>query len=422
MSEKLCASESDDDDDDEPLLSSPDSSCNENEVNDVFHYTARKFQKVNHRTGPSPARRRRHHVDAIQTKLSALEHQQQARDRKLRNCLKIDLDDSSDDDEDDEVAMAVCNKTATRSRAQVAKESTAKDPPPPRAVTAITIDISDDSDDEVNASRLSWSALKQAPREVLEVLQKSQQATNRLQRAQLYHAEDVEVQVDSNVNVNSNTNSHGHSNANINLPRRHNCKQAEMHLRLGPSVTKPIKPPLGKKIQLTCRCQLKLNGNNQPTLEKNIAVHEHQDLSALMEKVFDAFSLPSTARVALFFDGLLLDTKRTAASYEMEDSDLVDINASVIAMPPTNAAVGSSGPGPGPRLSLTLRSKVDSKVHETSIQLGKNEVFQTLLDQYVRQQNICGKCVLHFDGEALGLDRTPSNYDMEDGDLIDVVR
>eukprot|EP00428_Durinskia_dybowskii_P074785 CAMPEP_0170395666 /NCGR_PEP_ID=MMETSP0117_2-20130122/21896_1 /TAXON_ID=400756 /ORGANISM="Durinskia baltica, Strain CSIRO CS-38" /LENGTH=404 /DNA_ID=CAMNT_0010651983 /DNA_START=50 /DNA_END=1264 /DNA_ORIENTATION=- len=387
---------SSDDDDDEPLLSSPASTSDENEVqNDVFHYTARKFQKVNHSVGPSPAstgnQRRRRQVDTVQTKLGLLEHQQQQRDKKLRKRLNnVDHDDSSDDDDMDDKARAA---------SQVSKAQA------PHAVNAITIDISDDSDDEVKPSCVSLTALKQAPREVLEVLQKSQLATNRLQRAQLYHAEDVEVQVESlhnhnNINIQSRTNNNTYESL------RHNRKQAEQHLEA--SLTNPIKLNLGKKLQLTCRCQLKLNGSNQPTLEKNVTVHENQNLSALLDKVLLAFSLPTTARVTLVFDGLVLDSKRTAASYEMEDGDLVDINASVIAMPTNNTAMSPAGPGQpvGPKLSLTLRCRVDSKVHETTLQLGKNEVFQTLLDRYVRQQSMFGKCNLHFDGEALRLDQT----------------
>ncbi len=378
---------SDESSDDEPMLSSPDPSDDEDEThNDVFKYTARKFQKVNNSSPPSPARRKRHHVDTIQEKLSLLEHQQHARDLKLRKRLNGDNEDSSEDEEE-----------GSSNAAGVINALQAKQQSLPTNVT--TIDISDDSDDDDNAkpSRISLTSLKAAPKEVIEVLQRSQIATNRLKEAQLYHAEDLEVEMETTP---------------IDTPlRKHAAAQRKIL-----ETPKPIN--LGKKLRLTCRCQLKVNGNKQPTAEQMIIVHENQPLSALMDKVMNAYSLPPTARVVLTFDGLMLEMKRTADSYQMEDGDLVDVTASVIAMPTPIVDTVSSGP----RLTLTLRSKLDKKVQETSMQVGKNEIFQNLLNQYISKEKIRGKCILRFDGEVLGLDQTPSNYDMEDGDLIDVVQ
>jgi hypothetical protein len=82
------------------------------------------------------------------------------------------------------------------------------------------------------------------------------------------------------------------------------------------------------------------------------------------------------------------------------------------------------------RRSRTINGKIQSE--EISISIGNLDPLQVLVDKYrqhlqqQQQQPKSGtttnpKIVLQFDGDAIILERTPQQYEMENDDLIDVI-
>lgn len=372
--------------DGEPMLSSPDPSDDENDRgDDVFKFTARKFQRTSETDAPTPTvKRRGHHTgrDKVEERLNLIERKEKARLDKIRGRNQNRAGDISSDEDEDKNKKSSCSDVI-----EIIDH-------PPVKETTIALDSDDDSDDD--DAKLSYNNLNHASKDVLEALKRSQMATNRLKQAQAYHAEDVHVPVEE-IDIDAIT-------------------------RKRPAAAQPATLPkptnLGKALHLTCRCQLKVNGNKQPTQEKTLSIYQNQTLALLKGKIIAAYSLPLTARVTITFDGMSLDESRTAVSYGIEDEDMIDVTASVIAMPQAGT---TTAPPSGPKLNLILRARVGKNVKETALTLGGNDILQSLLDNYRKKEKFQGKCFFSFDGETMDLKRTPVSYDMDDGDLIDVV-
>lgn len=407
-------------DDDEPLFSSPDTSDKEqsksNDDNDVFKFTMRKFQGSNTKSSPSSRSRRRPHAPTLEDRLHRMEQSERAREKKLLD--RIDGTDGSDDDSDSHTANlsragkrltssppAATNGVPVDNHIAPSKRSLQSDTAsaPKRRATDSAIELlgSDSDDDD---SYVPLSCIKGMSREALDVLQRSQAATRLLKQAQHYHAEDFKVQVQSPPRF---------------VPPVRPTVQAKK-LVVPAVVTEGS--DLGKRLRLTCRTRLEINGKKDSTTEHVYEIRENECLSLLLDKISAAQSIPSSARVALSFDGITLSANRTPASYEIEDEDLVDVTAKIFALQQTsmNMTVASSS-RTCPKLDLTLRTKVGRKVQESSLRIGKNETFQQLLQAYKTQCNVQRRCIFSFDGETLDMLRTPAHYDMETGDLIDVI-
>jgi Ubiquitin-2 like Rad60 SUMO-like len=370
----------DDSSDDEPIFSSPDPSDDESKDDDVFKFRARKFEMVQP-SSPSPARgRRRKHVDIVKQKLALIEKKNETALRRFKEITEVE--DSSSDEHD-------CKPKGTARKLGddqvMAWQLTKHSDPHPESLES-------DSDDDVRpAGPMVLASLKGVSKEVLDTLKQSQMAARRLQAAQTYHAEDISVEQNSSP---------------FNPPLQ--------QVRLPPpnlQTTNHFKP--GKILRLECRCQVKMNGKPQAIQQQRVSTNENQPLSYLMERVKMAFSLAADARVTMNYDGLLLDLRHTPATYEMESDDIVDVTATVVAMPKA----------PSSRVTLKLRHKVGGKVEETVMSHGVDEPFQILMDLYkTRYMAAGGNCSFRFDGETLSLHLTPARYEMENGELIDVVR
>ena len=59
-------------------------------------------------------------------------------------------------------------------------------------------------------------------------------------------------------------------------------------------------------------------------------------------------------------------------------------------------------------------------LQETNMVLGAQEPFQDLMERYQTQAKL-QNLKFQFDGETLDLKKTPADYDMESGDLMDVL-
>lgn len=393
--------------DDEPMLSSPDPSDDEDEdqKNDVFKFRARKFEMVHEHGSPVVRRRRRTRIDAVQQKLELLEKQAGTKAQHKKAGGALDDDDSSLDEEiyfkpkvakqagaDQGDVIEVLEDDEPAGKGQ-AKAATSNNNP------VVEFLDSDDSDEEVLPTGPMVLARLNGviSAEVMDTLRQSQMAASKLRAAQHYHAEDVHVE--------------DMPASPVKLPLQTVQARAPI-ARAQPE--KPVK--LGRVLRLQCRCQVKINNKVQSTQENTISTHEHLPLSDLMDKVKKAFCLASDARITMSFDGESLDTKRTPISYEIESDDIVDIAVSLIAIPTTKATAGT-------RITLKLRSKKGKKIEESSMVIGSNEPLRTLMDKYKAKHNInSGKCAFQFDGETLNLTRNAASYEMENGELVDVIR
>ena len=125
------------------------------------------------------------------------------------------------------------------------------------------------------------------------------------------------------------------------------------------------------------------------------------------------------------FDGMALDLSKTPAFYEMEDEDLIDVSAKAIVIPLTTKTVDatlSKRKDLGVSLVLTLRQRIGRNLNETNWNLQQREPFSNLMDQFKQAHVSCHSTVVfRFDGENIDLTKTPAAYDMETGDLIDVI-
>jgi hypothetical protein len=446
--------------DDEPMMSSPDASGDEHSDNDddVFTFHAKKFQKTN-ATNPTPPRhyRRRPGQSSFEEKLTMMEKKKQAKVQKINNRILSNKTNgsNSNSDNDSEVEDLLhdhhktktttttttsqtnnnnnngviniadsppngssvagstmtgrCPTSATRAtRPAAAAASSTRKIAPEDALIELLIESSDEEDTQTTyrprGSQMPLTAFKGASKEAMDVLQKSRLATRSLLQAQYYHAEDIHVYVP------------------LSPPRPTVVPK--------PTYTAPavlLPKHQGKTLRITCRIQTELNGKKQPLVEKIFKVREHDPLQVFLTKFCKETSIPEeSARITFSFDGRSLQLCKSAAFYEMEDEDLMDISAKVIAMPSRATMSTTMMNSGGPKLSLTLRRRVGKKTEETQFSLGSREHFATLLTKYQtkhgnnnsrNQQRIA----FQFDGDTLDWHKTPSAYDMESGDLIDVV-
>jgi hypothetical protein len=455
--------------DDEPMMSSPDASGDEHSDNDddVFTFHAKKFQKTN-ATNPTPPRhyRRRPGQSSFEEKLTMMEKKKQAKVQKINNRILSNKTNgsNSNSDNDSEVEDLLhdhhktktttttttsqtnnnnnngviniadsppngssvagstmtgrCPTSATRAtRPAAAAASSTRKIAPEDALIELLIESSDEEDTQTTyrprGSQMPLTAFKGASKEAMDVLQKSRLATRSLLQAQYYHAEDIHVYVP------------------LSPPRPTVVPKAKPTSYTASPALLQLPKHQGKTLRITCRIQSELNGKKQPLVEKMFKVREHDPLQVLFTKFCKEMSIPESARITFSFDGRTLQLCKSAAFYEIEDQDLMDISAKVIAMPSRATIMSTTttmnrNTG-GPKLSFTLRRKVGKKTEETKLSLGSREHFATLLKKYQTKhghnnsRNQQQRIAFQFDGETLDWHKTPSAYDMESGDLIDVV-
>jgi hypothetical protein len=312
---------------------------------------------------------------------------------------------------DTAAAAAAATQTRRTTRTQATVTATLTLTVTPKEVDLVELlDSSDDEQDyRPRGSQLPLGvlAIQGASKETMDLLQRSRMAQYRLQQAQCYHAEDVYVEVKS--------------------PPRPILAPASA-VETTPKTKLPTRTAnLGKNLRLKCRTQLERNGKKQPSPEDQqiLTVREQEPLQVLLDKFLKAHSLLPSARVVMTFDGIILTMTRTPASYEMETDDLIDVSAKSFSMPlQVTTTRNNNKNNTGPKLQLMLRHKVGKQLQEHKLQLGQREVFSKLRDVYQTKHLKVprGKTLsFHFDGEQLDWQKTPAAYDMESGDLIDVV-
>jgi hypothetical protein len=394
--------------DDEPMMSSPDASANDNsDDDDIFHYQKRKFVKTAVgnacKTPPASASRKRSKQMSTDDTMSILERNKERKEKKLRE--RINRNTSEHDSDDDSVVEVVDQSKATAksdnnddssievlaSPSASRRNFAASNQPSGRA--RMPVDLLDSSDDESPRARISQmplSRLKGVSKECMDVLQRSQQATLQLRRAQHYRAEDIQV----------------------------DTRELE---RIAPASNQRQPIDFGSTLRFNCTIQLEINGKKKETTQEVYTLRENEQIQVLLEKFLKANAMPTCARINMMLDGIALDMIRTPSSYEMIDGDLIDINGKVNVIP---TSIRSNKPQNsfGPKLTVKLRRKLGKKMEEHPLEIGQQETFQRIFDAYRESQKLSEtRVTLRFDGECINLSKTPAAYDMESGDLIDVI-
>ena len=431
--------------DDEPMIDSPCSSSAEDDDSDddaVFRTHAIRFQKRNveeiDSSPPTSARKRRGHHLSVDDQMIQMERKNERRKQRWEARRSKTRRDSDSDSDEEPTNTNGCdaknNKNNNKNNNQsyrgdddvieiIDDSSSAEVTPPKQQNTRrmftraasenagpglrnrqTTIDLLEDSSDEETAG-VPLQSLAGLSKDTKAILERSKRAQQQLLFAQRYHAEDIEVQ-----------------EPNIEIAR-------PTILTASPSLSKTAKPPanLGKPIILKCRTQLTKNGKKQRAEDKTLAIREREPLQALLDKFRKAHGLPISARVTMTFDGEKLDTTKTPVSYEMEDGDLIDVTAeyNIIVMPLQTRTANTSNTTAslGPKLVLKLRRKVGKLLEEKSISHGQQETFESMVEKYKQVAKVASHETIsfQFDGESLDLHKTPATYDMESGELIDVI-
>lgn len=409
-----CSSSSDD----EPMIRSPSVAGSENDDgDDIFHYQKRTFVKTDVTNGyssPLPsARRKRSKKLSTDDQISGLERKRKVKAKKLQGRLSRQ-DSQSDSDDDPSIVEIVDDFKATASSSNNDDSSIEILPSPfcPSKNVAASIQLKgraslplglhDSSDDESPKaiSQVPLSTFKGASKASMDVLQRSKQAKLQLKKAQHYHADDIHVDIQDLETQSAVT---------------------ETRKRIAPSSMQRQPIDFGNALRLNCRVQLEVNGKKKERYQKVFTLRENEQFQVLLSKFLKENALPAGARINMLFDGLALDTLRTPSSYDMMDEDLIDIMGKVNVIP-SSIQTKTTEHSVGPKMSIKLRRKVDKGMEETSVHVGCRESFQCILDSYKSRQELGEKrIILRFDGESIKLSKTPGEYDMESGDLIDVI-
>ena len=316
---------------------------------------------------------------------------------------------------------------------------------------------SDDDSDVEDLTSMPPRRPANLPPALAASLLKIQQAKARLEQAQEYHAHDIHVAVQETVYV----------------------PTAPLVHKPAPSHANPMtKLDMGVVLEFTCRCgHVVINGIKEPTAKEKqstvLTVREKEPLSSLVDKFCRAHSLPrQAATITMTFDGRKLDITKTPVFYEMEHEDLIDVSASAprrstaaelqqrTARPFANSA--STKPttllGPprsgslGRLLQFSCRTQIKVAANPPSPNKGARRPKRQKQQQEpppskpkmitktvglcendrlgVLAKRLCAmlgglplsttKVVMRFDGCVLDQEKSPTYYEMEDEDMIEV--
>mmetsp|Transcript_3067 Transcript_3067/g.7207 ORF Transcript_3067/g.7207 Transcript_3067/m.7207 type:complete len:400 (+) Transcript_3067:51-1250(+) len=388
--------------DDEPLMNSPfESDGDSDDDEDVFRYDRRRFIK----TAPikstqenlaTPARAQRKRLKpSTDDQMSILEKRQEKKQKNLR--ARIDQTSMMNDDSDESVDGS--NYPHPNSSADADSPIEILDDPGQSAVAATlkqskkVIDLADSSEDDENVATTRSNIQTSDP-----LLQRSRLARQQLKQAQLYHAEDVDVDTRE-------------LEAVVPLSVVKASREQELDKRTVEN--------LGETLQLECNIKREINGKSQEIIKGQYAIKQNELVQKLVIKILQANSLPASSRVKVAFGGMILEKHRTPASYGMMNEDQVDVEIAANIVPKLNANRAKNEYGPN--INLKLRRRVGKNVQEIEMRIGSREPLQHIVDSYRKQQNLEKYSVtLHFDGERIDLSKTPLAYDMEAGELVDL--
>jgi hypothetical protein len=440
---------SDSSSDEDPLLRSPDASDDDsgNSDMDVFTFKAQKFQKTSatNKTPPSSTRRKRKLTSArtVEDRLLQMDRKKEQQQHQKKTALKsasnnkqsttFVLSDDSDDGNDSDNVEITSSKPAPALAPVVpiplsgtpttGRKTRSRAPTNPSLVKPLVLDLLQDSSDDDEAP-LPYNVFKSkaAPcsKDALDVLERSRQAASSLRNAQTYHAEDIYVP-----RIQTTTFSYCAPPSSVTAA---NSRQPPQNNNYG-------KTTLHNTTNLGPNLSLKLRRRNGKQFQETVLKHRQRaSLQSLLDQYRQQQGLTAQQTISFKFDGQTLKMNKTPVSYDMEGGDLIDVEVSLAAAAAAIRPATATSPRPrtttarikqnlGPTLALKLQRRTGKRVQETVLKHRQREPLQALLDQYKTHQKLPAyqQISMHFDGESLNMNRTPASYDMEAGDLIDVV-
>ncbi|VEU41131.1 unnamed protein product [Pseudo-nitzschia multistriata] len=299
--------------------------------------------------------------------------------------------------------------------------------------------LSSDDEDEDDGHRMpfvshaSLPPRANLPPAMAAALRKAQASRARLTQAQLYKGEDVSVSVEADPSVSVPTLA----------PRRAPSGG-------GTSASGPPARSLGRPLLLSCRCAHLVIAGAREAVPKGrqtieLSVREREPLSALADRIREAHSLPpgEGTVVTMTFDGETLDPGRDPLSYDLEAGYLVDVYAAAPRRLGASEQRRKPSPGSGPSLGRALEFTCRIRVREAeanqrgrplkrpraapetltrTVRVREREPVRKIVERLGPLPRLASAAstTVRFDGCVLDPCRTPSSYEMEDGDMVEV--
>jgi len=214
------------------------------------------------------------------------------------------------------------------------------------------------------------------------------------------------------------------------------------YARLPPSAMAPVAAAVapiiysGATLRLTFRYQ-------HPTTKKdcstNVKLKSDQPLQDAVNEFEEKHRASSGLRIAsAIFDGRKLEMSKPPSFYDMEDEDLVDVTVVIVSSPAaatSSASYARQQPvapvavattiysGTTLRLTFRYQNPTTKKDCSTNVKIKSDQPLQDAVNQFEEKHRASGGLRIAtaiFDGRKLEMNKTPSFYDMEDEDLVDV--
>jgi hypothetical protein len=399
----------------------------------------------------------------VEARLSMMEQQKSIRQRQ-RVAKEADSDDS---DEEEDVTAKVggtavrkVDKNALKVQVEVRQmsEENAKQ-------VVLSLD-SDSSEDEAPVTRnrrqpVSVYQMKQQgmSQETIDDICKNRKALEELKRAQNYNAHDVRMEpaaleaalMQQQLHQLQQQQSYGYGNGSgvgVGMPNagagmNGNMQQlAAALLQQGAGsytggmysaahMQQEQQRNLQQVLQVTVRARLERIGCEATFQETTVPVRQNELLQVFIDRFMTAMNLtPNNSVVTMQFNGHALMGQHTPASYGMTNGSTVDAMVLLTGLMDFQARSGTAASGAaavsanlGKSIQLTLRQQDGKATSQDAFSIRMKEPFQALAEKY-RSSKSLGPSIriaFHFDGETMGMTRTPESYDMEDEDLVDVI-
>mmetsp|Transcript_30254 Transcript_30254/g.63324 ORF Transcript_30254/g.63324 Transcript_30254/m.63324 type:complete len:546 (-) Transcript_30254:2086-3723(-) len=188
----------------------------------------------------------------------------------------------------------------------------------------------------------------------------------------------------------------------------------------------------GKRLLLNCRVRTKSAANKKTEMvEKLMALYENNPLGTIAKRLCGDLG---ATRVVMTFDGCVLDTEKSPRFYEMEDEDMIDVTAEKEEDPDPQPDGNSNS-----TITLVVQQRRGRTKTNTRLVLSAGDALSKLMEEFKRLQPAVRKSsgttrrstratannstdhLFLFRGQKLDPSKTPGDYEMEEGDEIDVI-
>lgn len=192
---------------------------------------------------------------------------------------------------------------------------------------------------------------------------------------------------------------------------------------------------LGPSIPLKLRTNRVVNGkrSDSSTME-TMTIRRNEPFQKLLQRYQSKHDIVAAeSSVKFSVDGDRIDLLKTPAFYDLEQDDIVEVLVTTLMVGrssstangnSSSASAAASTAHLGPLLQLKMRTQAkNGTITNDVMTIRAAEPLQKLMDKYKKTQKVTAttKVTFSFDGETMNLNRTPTSYDMESEDIVDVV-